>query len=258
MKFDITTILIPLLSSCIIGSIFIIILISRDKFLKTIEINQMYAITKILKFVLFLIISTSLIVLISLDLAHYDTKQINHVLNNPKERLMYFTKFSLFIIIFTTIYIFLVSHANKDCYYIENYNNSGKRLYILQKYKDHYICTLDSPNSDLRIIKNIEDISNTKLRYYFNSNMQLFDVSNVFTYKFHKTRMFTFFLSNFLLIIISILIIGAILLLDSFINFQSQIANIITLMLSIAILVYLYRALKMNWSNLSKYQNNNK
>lgn len=258
MKIDITAILIPLLSSCIIGSIFIIVSISRDKFLKTIDINQMFAITKILKFILFIIISTCLIVLISLDLVHHEPEQINNVLNNPKEILTYFTKISLFIIIFSAIYIFLSSFSNKDCYYIENYNNSGKRLYILQKYKDYYICTIDSPKSDIRIIKNSEDIINTKLEYYYNSNIQHFDVSNVFTYKSHKTRMFTFFLSNFLLIILSIFLIGAILLLNSFINFQSQTLIIISLTFSIAILVYLFIALKMNWSKLRKYLNSRK
>lgn len=258
MKIDILTILIPLLSSSIIGSIFIIISISRDNFLKTIEINQMFAIIKILKFILFIIVSTLLIVLISLELVHYDAEQINNVLNNPKERLIYFTEVTLIVIVFSAIYIALLVFSNKNCYYIENYNNSGKRLYILQKYKDRYICTIDSPKSNTRIIKNSEDINSKKLEYYYNSNMQHFDISDVFTYKSHKTRMYSFFLSNFLLVILGLVLIGTTQFINLIFNFESKISIIVSLMLSISILVYLIKALKMNWSKLNEYRNSRK
>ncbi|MFQ3845449.1 hypothetical protein AABD41_13155 [Staphylococcus pseudoxylosus] len=258
MKIDILTILIPLLSSSIVACIFIIISFSRDRFLKIIDVNQMFAITKILNFIAFLIVCTSLIVLISLDIVNFDIDQIDNVLYNPKERFTYFTECLTFLTMFIIVYFCIPSYSNKDCYYIENYNNSGKRLYILQKYKDYYICTIDTPNSNTRIIKSTEDITNTKLEYYFNSNMKLFDVSDVFKYKSHKARMFAFFLLNFLLIIISMLLIGTILLLNSFINFESRLAIMLSLILSIYVLLYLLQVLKMNWSKFNTYQANRK
>ncbi|MCE4994727.1 hypothetical protein [Staphylococcus xylosus] len=259
MKIDILAILMPLLSTSIIACIFIIISISRDKFLKTIDISQMFAITKILKFLLFVIISTSLIVLASLELVHYDIAEINKVLNNPNKRFIYFIEITFLIIIFSVLYIIILNFSNKNCYYIENYNNSGQTLYILQKYKDYYICTIDSPENNSRIIKSFEDLNNIKLEYYINSNLEHLNVSDIFTiYKTHVKKMFFFYLTQLTLIIGFFFVMLLIFSVNYIFNFKSIIILLTTIVLIFYFIYILIKALIMNWSELNTYQANRK
>lgn len=155
--------IIPIITPVLIVITLIIVSISNDKFIKSTEVNQLNAITKILNFIGFFLVFLSIVVLISLELANYNIDEIKEVINNEKLRYSYIYIVTFLTVFESIIYVIIMNNKNKIHYSIENFNNSNHRLLLLQKHKDKFICTLDNSENSDRIIIPEDEIYNLKL-----------------------------------------------------------------------------------------------
>lgn len=247
-----------LLSSFIIATLFIIITISRDRFLKITEINKQFAIGKILKLLLVLLMSLLLIILISMELADYYNINYSKIINNIQVRNTYILIVSL--ILFTILIFYLIVYVgelkSKSYYYIDNYCNTGKRLYILQRYKDHYICVYNDPISNNRVIVKVEDIINKDLIYYSKDGTHKLDFTKILTLSDKKWTLVLLIIPVTTFILASFLIIYILFVVNKLFDFGSP--SFLFLSFSIVIIVLDFMVLYINCKKTITHFSNKK
>lgn len=226
-------------ASIVIGIVFTIIAISRDRYLKVTEINQLFAVGKIINLLVVLFISTILILLISLELADHYNINPTKIIANPKDRYTYITVVTSIILIILIIYISLTMGdlKSKSNYFVNNYFNTNRNLYILQRYKDKYICSYDSPKSYNRVLININDLDGIELEYYSKNNTSKFDLMNLFKLKNQKLALSLLITALLFITILSLIIIFLIFLLNYLLDFGSNSLITFSISFSITILI---------------------
>lgn len=115
--------IIPITTPILVVITLIIVSMTNDKFIKSTEVNQLNAITKILHFIGFFLVFLLIVLLISIELTNYNVDEIKNVINNKKYRYNY-----IYIVTFLTffgsiIYIIIMNNKNKTFYSIENFKN---------------------------------------------------------------------------------------------------------------------------------------
>lgn len=253
--------IVPLITSILIGIVFSIIAFSRDRYLKVTEINQSFAVGKIINLLIVLFISISLILLISLELAdHYNVNPTN-IINDPKERYIYITTVTLIILVIIIIYIGLAMSnlKSKPFYFINNYCNTNRKLYILQRYKDKYICTYDTVLNYNRVLIDINDLDGTEIEYYSANEKSKFDLTNIFRLKSQVIALLLLIVVLLIITILGLFIIYITFLLNYSLDFGSQSLLYLSVSFSIILLILIGKLISTNIKNtITHFSSKNK
>ncbi|MEB6242397.1 hypothetical protein MXL82_04945 [Staphylococcus gallinarum] len=246
--------IIPIITPVLIVITLIIVSISNDKFIKSTEVNQLNAITKILNFIGFFLVFLSIIVLISLELANYNTDEIKEVINNEKLRYSYIYILTFLTIFVSIIYVIIMNNKNKIHYSIENFNNSNHRLLLLQKHKDTFICTLDDSENNDRIIIPEDKIYNLKLVIHKKRFFQDIDFTYIFKRKSNLLKISFFLFLHTVLFISTVGILFLLWLLNDIFNFNSITLIIITLLATILVISFYTGFIIENFKNYKEFK----
>lgn len=250
--------ILPLITTIVITVITIISTLSRDRFLKITELNKHHAISKILHFLSFIFLSLMFILLISMELSDHFKIDPKTIINNSQFRLYYILVVLFILIVLSVIYIsiFINDFFEKNYYFVENYNDVSRKLIILQKYKEQYICTYDSIDNNNRIIINSENLENIELKYHYKDSFKIPDISNILDIKYKTLGVTLFFIGLIFPLLFSILLLFSLVFLNYILDFGSMLLLILSFMLSIAVifsyLMYLKKSLKNFIKRLKK------
>ncbi|MDW4289998.1 hypothetical protein QI122_08155 [Staphylococcus saprophyticus] len=247
--------IVPLTTSIIIGIVFTIIAISRDHYIKVTEINQLFAVGKIINLLVVLFISTILILLISLELADHFNINPTKIIANPKDRYTYITVVTSIILIILIIYISstMGNLKSKAYYFVNNYCNTNRNLYILQRYKDKYICTYDTPKSYNRVLIDIKDLDGIELEYYSANKKSKFDLTNIFLLKSQRIALLLLIIALLFITFSGIFIIFLTFLLNYSLDFGSKSLLYLSISFSIIILIAIGKLISTNIKNTIKH-----
>ncbi|WP_398573986.1 hypothetical protein [Staphylococcus equorum] len=243
--------IVPLITSILIGIVFSIITFSRDRYLKVTEVNQLFAVGKIINLLIVLFISISLMLLISLELADHYNVNPTEIINNPKERYIYITTVTFIILVIIIIYIGLAMSnlKSKPFYFINNYCNTNRKLYILQRYKDKYICTYDTVLNYNRVLIDINDLDGIEIEYYSANEKSKFDLTNIFRLKSQVIALLLLIIGLLIITILGLFIIYITFLLNYSLDFGSQSLLYLSVSFSIIILILIGRLISTNIKN---------
>lgn len=230
--------IIPIITPVLIVITLIIVSISNDKFIKSTEVNQLNAITKILNFIVFFLVFLLIVLLISMELTNYNTDEIKKVINNEKLRYSYIYILTFLTVFGSVIYIIIMNNKNKTFYSIENFNNSNHRLIVLQKHKDEFICTLDDSENSDRIIIPKTEIYNLKLIVHKKRFFQDLDFTYIFKQKSNLLRISIFLFLHGLILISTIGVLFLLWLLNNIVKFNSSTLTILTVLTSILVISF--------------------
>lgn len=247
--------IVPLTTSILIGIVFTIIAISRDRYLKVTEINQLFAVGKILNLLIVLFISILLILLISLELADHFGVNPTKIIANPQDRYKFISAVTSIILIILIIYIGLTMSdlKSKTFYFINDYYNTNRKLYILQRYKDKYICTYDTPSNYNRVLIDINDLDGIELEYYSKNDKSKFDLTNILKLNNQILALSLLIIVILVITVLSIFIIFAILSINYFLDFGSISLLSLSVSLSIIILILIIFFISTNIKNAIKH-----
>ncbi|MDW8798376.1 hypothetical protein SD419_07855 [Staphylococcus pseudoxylosus] len=246
--------IIPITTPILVVITLIIVSMTNDKFIKSTEVNQLNAITKILHFIGFFLVFLLIVLLISIELTNYNADEIKNVINNKKYRYNY-----IYIVTFLTffgsiIYIIIMNNKNKTFYSIENFKNSNHRLIILQKHKDEFICTLDDSENSDRIIIPKDEIYNLELKIHKKRFFQDVDFTYIFKRKSNLLKI-SFFLFFHALLFISIASILFLLwTLNDIFMFNSPTLIVLTLIATILVISFYTGFIIENFKNYKEYK----
>ncbi|MDH8743034.1 hypothetical protein PYI52_06090 [Staphylococcus epidermidis] len=231
--------ILPTITSLVVTLTFIIIATNKDKFLAQIEINQLFAIRKILKFLLFFIITLMCVLVISLQLAEHYNMDVVKILSNPNERFYYISLNLTIVFMISMLYLGISTSGLKSRtnYYIKNYDHTGRDLYILQKHQNKYICTFDEIENANRIIIDTSKIENVELHVSYEDSLMYFDFTNLLNIKNKKLGSFLFVFILIFLFILILLFNFIIFILNVIVDFGSSILLTISILIILATLV---------------------
>ncbi len=189
--------------------IFSIISLTQDKFIKLNVKNKNSAFYK------FILSLTSIFISILFQIFFISQTDID-----LKEYLKDKDNLYLFIIIITLItflfsFIILLIKQSINAYTMPHYyllksdypnlDISFKKLIILQKYEDTYICTFNRPSNLERIIINSNEIMNRKIHY--SNDFDLFSELKIYNKLKERLKFWAFFIFSFIVIILISIVI---------------------------------------------------
>ena len=251
---------IPVITSLILGITYIIITTSRDRFLKYTEVNLYFAIGKLLNYFIYLILTSMIVFLISIELSDHYKIDLDKVLADKTQRYYYISLISIIIVMLSMAYfaISTMDLKGKSVYYIKNYNKQNQTLYILQQHNGKYICTFDKISNDQRIIIDNSKLDDLEMNVYSESTIKNLDFSNVLNIYSKKIGASLFIFFMLFLFIICILIIGALFLINYSLEFGSNTLLLISIAASIFIVVFLLMIYITNFKKIKSKTSSNK
>lgn len=251
--------IILIVTSFILGLTYIIISSSRDRFLKYTEVNQYFAIGKLLNFCIFLIITVMMIFLISFEVSqYYDINQKN-ILMNKTQRVYFISLISLIIFVLSMAYLSISTNdlKGKPVYYIKNFGKQNQTLYILQQHKDKYICTYNKMDNPNRVIINHASLDGLEMEVYYKSSVKNLDFLNLLGFQSKILGTILFIFTMIILLCLYILFIGALFLLNYSLHFSSYTLILTTVGFSIFAFIYLLMIYITNFNKIKSKTANN-
>ncbi|MGW7887933.1 hypothetical protein [Staphylococcus xylosus] len=243
---------IPIITSLILGVTYIIISTSRDRFLKYTEVNQYFAIGKLLNFFIFIIITLMMILLISFELSDHYKVDLNNFLASKTNIFYYVTVVSFITFLLSMAYLGISTTdlKGKSVYYIKNYNKQNQTLYILQQHSGKYICTFDEMTNYNRVIIDKSTLDDLEMEVYFKSTIKNLDFTNLLNFYSKKIGTSLFILFMFFLLCLCILFIGGLFLINYSLEFGSNTLILTSIAISIITIVFLLMIYITNFKNI--------
>lgn len=189
--------------------IFSIISLTQDKFIKLNVKNKNSAVYKII------LALTSIFISILVQFVFISQADINlkEYLKDKDNLYFFITTVTLITFMFSFIILLIKQSINTHTtphYYLlksdyQNLNISFKKLIILQKYEDNYICTFDRPTNPERIIINSNEIMNRKIHY--SDDFDLFSELKIYNKLKKRLNFWAFFIFSFIVLFLLSLVI---------------------------------------------------
>lgn len=223
--------------------IFSITSLTQDKFLKINVKNKNSAVYKIILALTSIFISI-LVQFVFISQADIDLKEY---LKDKDNLYLFITTVTLITFMFSFIILLIKQSINTHTmphYYLsksdyQNLDISFKKLIILQKYEDTYICTFDRPTNPERIIINSNEIMNRKIHY--SDDFDLFSELKIYNKLKERLKfgaLFVFLLIILFLISLIIVITGLLFTISELPFFKSLSLDIFIISLFLIMLIF--------------------